>query len=192
MTAHSEPNAPGGYAQIVVRALHSPSNVAQVLRAQLALRACNRAPWTVRLRGSVAVENHGSIELGERVRLDGRTVRIELVANGGRISIGDGSFVNYGASISSHASVTIGSNVLIGNYALIMDSDYHDVHDHSLPGVSAPIVIEDDAWIGTRAMILKGVRIGRGAVVAAGAIVTSDVAPRTLVAGPTARVVREL
>jgi maltose O-acetyltransferase len=140
----------------------------------------------------VAVENQHRIELGERVRLDGRTVRIELVSWTGPLLIGEGTFINYGASISAHAGVTIGRNVLIGNYVLIMDSDYHDVYDRTLPGPSAPIIIEDNAWIGARAIILKGVRVGEGAIVAAGAIVTADVPPRTVVAGPAARVVREL
>jgi acetyltransferase-like isoleucine patch superfamily enzyme len=88
--------------------------------------------------------------------------------------------------------VTIGKNCLIGNYALIMDSDYHSLNDRSLPGEAAPIEICDDAWIATRAIVLKGVRIGAGAVVAAGAVVTEDVPPRTLVAGVPAKVVRSL
>ena len=53
----------------------------------------------------------------------------------------------------------------------------------------APIVIEDDAWIGFNASVMKGVRIGRGAIVAAGAVVTRDVAPFTVVAGIPAAVI---
>jgi acetyltransferase-like isoleucine patch superfamily enzyme len=58
--------------------------------------------------------------------------------------------------------------------------------------VTAPVVIEDHAWIGLNAVVLKGVRIGRGAVVAAASVVTRDVPPFTLVAGNPARVVRQL
>jgi maltose O-acetyltransferase len=88
--------------------------------------------------------------------------------------------------------VRIGRNVAIGNYVLIMDSDFHAVNDHRESGKSAPVIIEDDAWIAARVTILKGVRIGKGAVIAAGAVVTKDVSPRTLVGGVPARVLRTL
>lgn len=174
------------------RGLRSPSLVVAVLRAQLALRRCDHVPWTVRLLGRARVDNYGRIELGERVRLDGRTVPIELVSMGGPLTVGDGTYINYGASISSHLGVSIGRNCLIGNYALVMDSDYHDPVDRSRPGPAAPITIEDDVWVGTRAMVLKGVRVGRGAVIAAGAIVTKDVPARTMVAGVPAKHLRSL
>lgn len=174
------------------RALRSPSTLTAVLRAKLALRRCDAAPWGIRLRGRVRVENFGGMRIGERVRIDGRTVPVELVSWHGPLAIGDGTFINYGASISAHTGVTIGRDCLIGNYALIMDSDYHDLRDRSQPGVARPIVIEDNVWIGARAIVLKGVRIGEGAVVAAGAIVTSDVPAKTVVANEPAKVMRTL
>ena len=190
--AHDQTVTQRSNTQRALRALRSPSTMLAVLRAQIALRSCHRAPWSTRLRGRVFVENGHRIELGSRVRLDGRTVPIELVSVTGPLTIGDGSFLNYGCSISAHASVTIGRNCLIGNYVLIMDNDYHDPLDHARLSVSKPIVIEDDAWIGARAIILKGVRVGRGAVVAAGAVVTKDVPARTMVAGVPATPVRTL
>jgi acetyltransferase-like isoleucine patch superfamily enzyme len=88
--------------------------------------------------------------------------------------------------------VTIGANVRIAPYTIILDSDFHDVIDHFSEGRSAPVVIEDNVWIATRATILKGVRIGRNSVVAAGAVVTHDVPPNTIVAGVPARVIRAI
>lgn len=176
----------------VLRAVRSPSDVFALVRARLALRRCDAVPWSVRARGRIIVENYGRILIGERVRIDARTVPVELVSFGGELRVGDGTFINYGATISAHSGVQIGRDCLIGNYAMIMDSDYHDVADFSKPGETAPIVIEDNAWVGARAIVLKGVRIGQGAVVAAGAVVTRDVPPRTLVAGVPARVVREI
>lgn len=176
----------------IFHALRSPARIWPLLHAQISLRRCNTLPWSVRLIGRVKIVNYHRIELGHRVRLDGGTVPIELVSIGGPITIGDGSFVNYGASISAHSGVSIGRDVLIGNYAMIMDSDYHDLHDRTKPGLTAPIVLEDDCWIGARAIVLKGVRVGRGAVVAAGSVVTKDVPARTLVAGMPAKVVRTL
>ncbi len=175
-----------------MRAARSPSTVAAMLRAQFALRKCDSAPLSVRLRGRVTVENHHRIEIGARARLDGRTVPIELVSWNGPLTIGESTFINYGCSISAHTGVSIGRKCLIGNYVLIMDNDYHDTSDHSKPGVSKPIVIEDNVWIGARAIILKGVRVGRGAVIAAGAVVTKDVLPRTMVGGVPASLIRQL
>ncbi len=189
---HDGPAAQPSNTERALRALRSPSTMLALLRAQIALRSCDRAPWSIRLRGRVFVENGHRIELGSRVRLDGRTVPIELVSVSGPLTVGDGSFLNYGCSISAHAGVSIGRNCLIGNYVLIMDNDYHDPLDHAQLGVSKPIVIEDDAWIGARAIILKGVRVGHGAVVAAGAVVTKDVPARTMVAGVPATLVRAL
>lgn len=176
----------------VLRALRSPSTMLSLLRARVALRTCNRAPLSIRVRGRVRVENYGCIELGQRLRFDGRTVPVELAAFGGTLTVGDGTFLNYGVSISACERVAIGRDVLIGNYAMIMDNDYHDPGDHAAPGRSAPIIIEDKAWIGARAIVLKGVRIGAGAAVAAGAVVTKDVAPRTMVAGVPAVFVKTL
>lgn len=188
---HETP-VPHSNVQRALTALRSPSLLLAVVRAKIALRKCDRVPWGVRLHGRALVVNECRIELGERVRIDGGTVRVELVSVTGPLTIGEASFINYGASISAHAGVTIGREVLIGNYAMIMDNDYHDPLDHNRLGASKPIVIEDRAWIGARAIVLKGVRIGEGAVVAAGAVVTKDVPPRTMVAGVPAAVVRAL
>jgi maltose O-acetyltransferase len=176
----------------ILRAVLSPATVAAVLRAQIALRKCNGVPLDIRFRGRAIIENYGRITLGRRLRIDGRTVPVEIVSMGGDVAIGDGTFLNYGTTISAHKAVSIGSNCLIGNYAMIMDSDYHDASDLSQPGVARPIVIDDDVWIGARAIVLKGVHVGRGAVVAAGAVVTKDVPAKTLVAGVPAKHVRAL
>lgn len=178
--------------RLVVRAVKTPHNALALVRARFALRRCRTLPWSVRVHGSMRVAPYAGIFIGERVRIDGRTIPVELAAWDGPITIGDDTFINYGTSISSHTSVTIGRNCLIGNHVLIMDSDYHDLIDRRMPGRTAPIVIEDNVWIGTRAIILKGVTIGEGAVVAAGSTVVQDVAPRTVVGNPTAQVLRVL
>ncbi len=175
------------------RAIREPGNLLQVLRAQLKLRRCGSVPLTTRLRGNVSVENNGEIVLGEKVRIDGRTVRVELVAwKNAHLEIGSGTFLNYGASLSAHRQVTIGSNCLIGNYVTIMDNDYHDLKEHDRPGRSEAIHIGDNVWIGIRAVILKGVTLGDGCVVGAGSVVTSDIPANALAFGVPARVVRTL
>ncbi|MDT2712392.1 acyltransferase [Enterococcus dongliensis] len=96
-----------------------------------------------------------------------------LHAIGGTIEIGENVFLNENVKIVAHSKISIGSNVTIGPNVVIYD------HDHDVKGkngfVTSPIVIADNVWIGANAIILKGVSIGRGAVVAAGTIVTKDV-----------------
>ena len=75
---------------------------------------------------------------------------------------------------------------------LVMDTDFHAIGDHTQPGRACPVVIEDDVWLAARVVVLKGVTIGRGAVVAAGAVVTKDVPPYTLVGGVPAKFIRAL
>ena len=101
-----------------------------------------------------------------------------------------GGFVNHGARIHCFNNIKIGKWVYIGDDVAIRDSDGHEVIGSNKP-VSMPIVIEDHCWIGAKATLLKGVTIGEGAVVAAGALVSRNVPPHTLVAGIPARVVKE-
>jgi acetyltransferase-like isoleucine patch superfamily enzyme len=110
------------------------------------------------------------------------------------IMIGEESGIS-GASISARLGIRIGKRVLIGAGACIWDNDFHplkledrrenaNAHVHALP-----IRIEDDVFIGARALILKGVTIGRGAVIGAGSVVCQDVQPETVVAGNPAKVI---
>lgn len=111
-----------------------------------------------------------------------------IVAKGAQLSLGSG-YVNNRASIACFSNIAIGQDVAIGPEVHIRDSDSHAVSGSARPHTQ-PIAIGDHVWIGSRAMILKGVTIGDGAIVAAGAIVTKDVQPGTLVAGAPARFVR--
>ncbi len=88
------------------------------------------------------------------------------------------------------APITIGNCVTFGHEVALYTSD-HDPDAPDFQRRDAPITIGDYAWIGSRAIILKGVTVGEGAVVAAGSVVTSDVAPYTIVAGNPARLIRE-
>ena len=126
---------------------------------------------------------------------------------GARISIGSRTHIGGGTLVAAASSIEIGDDVLIAFDALIMDHNshslkfgerQHDVRDW-IRGTKdwstvaiAPIKISDKAWIGVRAMILKGVTIGEGAVVGAGSIVTRDVPAWTIVGGNPAQVIRAL
>ena len=85
-----------------------------------------------------------------------------------------------------------GPNVTIrgGNHNTSEIGKYmSDVHDKR-PDDDQPVIIEDDVWVGTRSIILKGVRIGRGAIIAAGSVVNRNVSPYSIVAGMPARVIK--
>jgi acetyltransferase-like isoleucine patch superfamily enzyme len=162
-----------------------------ILNAQLRLRGKARAPFSVRLRGRVHFSGCGEVVLGEGVGLNGTVVPIELVTyDSGRIEIGNHTFVNYGSSIAARASVKIGSYCLLGHYTFVMDNGQHDVVRHAELPQSEPVIIEDNVWIGSKAVILPGVRIGSRAVIGAGSVVTKDIPARCVAAGNPARVLR--
>jgi acetyltransferase-like isoleucine patch superfamily enzyme len=132
-----------------------------------------------------SVANHGgSIELGNCGLFNG--VRFECWANA-HITVGDGTYLNRGVEIVAAQSVAIGKDCKIARDVIIMDTDQHELPGQGL--LMSPVVIEDRVWIGARAIILKGVTVGHDAIVAAGAVVTRDVPPRTVVGGVPARVI---
>lgn len=163
-----------------------------VLNAKRRLRAAQQVGM-VRLGGSAVVRNAGTMRFGDRVRLNGHIVPLQFTCHrGALLEIGERTFINYGADIAASWAVIIGKRCNIGQFAIIIDDDYHDVDDHTAHGKVAPVVIEDDVWLGARVTVLRGSRIGRGSVVAAHAVVMGDIPPYSLAAGVPARVVRQL
>jgi len=155
------------------------------------LRRCTRVGKLPRVYGRPHITNLGEIFIGDKFRFFSNTVTSEMVAHpGGRIEIGSGVFLNYGASLSAHRLVRIGDGCQIGSYACMMDNDYHRVEDRSKPGESRPIVLGENVWLGVRVIVLKGVTIGDNAVIGAGSVVTKDIPANSLAAGMPARVIR--
>nr|WP_222430996.1 DapH/DapD/GlmU-related protein [Mucilaginibacter pallidiroseus] len=103
-----------------------------------------------------------------------------------KLTIGKSSVVGHDALLDSRMGLTIGNNVNISNQVMIWTL-HHDYNDALFSETGAPVEIQDFAWICSRAVILPGVTIGKGAVVAAGAIVTKDVMPFTVVGGVPAK-----
>lgn len=164
-----------------------------IMNAQFRLRMKAIVPLSVRLRGRAKVMGSGEVILGDGVSLNGTIVPIELVTYAsGRIEIGSHTFINYGSSIAARTSVKIGSYCHLGHYLFVMDNNQHDVVRHWELPPSEPVVIEDNVWIGSKVVVLPGVRIGCRAVIGAGSIVTKDIPPRCVAAGNPARVVRHL
>ncbi|MBS5531519.1 acyltransferase [bacterium] len=131
-----------------------------------------------------------------KIRILGRTRfcrQVELSVAGGEFTIG-GGFVGPFVTISCHRKIRIGRSVLLANGVAIHDNNHGidriDVNIVEQPFVCREVWIGDDVWIGTRAVILPGVRIGSHAVVGAGSIVTRDVPDWAVVAGNPARLIR--
>ncbi|RXK87347.1 acyltransferase [Filimonas effusa] len=163
------------------------------------LRACGK----VYLRAN----KKNSIKLGQNVTLMARyltnsvgipaPIMIECIG-GGRVQIGNYSGLS-STVISSRASVDIGNNVQVGANVRIYDHDFHSLNyvrrrkggGDQLNIKSSPVVIGDDVFIGTNAIILKGVSIGARSIVAAGSVVSLKLIPAdSLVAGNPARIIR--
>jgi len=112
-----------------------------------------------------------------------------------RVSIGNNTTLNEWVYIDGRPGVTIGNWVRIGHRVSIIPAD-HGFKDKKTKiakqdFVQAPVIIEDDVLIGVDSKILKGVRIGKGAIVGAGSVVIRDVKPYTVVQGVPAKVVRK-
>ena len=110
-------------------------------------------------------------------------VRLEVL-KGGRIFIGNGTYLNRNTEVIAQQEVRIGRDCMIAWDVVIMDTDQHGIDGN--PPAAKPVVIGDYVWIGCRAIILKGVHIGDHAVIGAGAIVTHDVPPGGIVTGSAA------
>lgn len=141
---------------------------AQDLDAVRLLQRCGAVGEQVRLRMPVVIYHPDQLRLGSRIDI--------------------GEFTHIRAS----GGITIGNGVLIASHVVITSR----AHPVELPryGVAedAPVVIEDDVWIGAGAIVLPGVTVGRAAIVAAGAVVTKSVAPGTIVTGVPASLRRHV
>ena len=103
--------------------------------------------------------------------------------------MGEGSVINERCRMDNRGGLEIGRSVSISADVIVLTAD-HDAESAVMEGRTRPVKIEDYVWVGTRAMILPGVTVGRGAVIAAGAVVTKSVPEYTIVAGVPARPVK--
>jgi maltose O-acetyltransferase len=160
----------------VIRLLNFVTNYVVRLVPSFAFRRA----WYRRVLG-VSMGEHSGIHLGcyvwfygpGQIRRDGFT-------------IGSYTRVNRNCTLDARGPLRIGDNVSISPEVMILTA-FHRIDDPKFRVETRPVVIEDHVWIGSRAVILSGVTLGRGSVVAAGAIVTRDVAPLEIVGGVPAR-----
>jgi len=133
---------------------------------------------------------------------------IQILGHGGNVMIGDYCFIGDNSYIWSGKSIKIGNRVLIGHNCNIFDNDIHPFdkderheqfknillsgHPKNIKLNDAEVRIEDDVWIGANVTIMKGVKVGNGAIIGAGSVITKDVEPFTVNAGNPAKILRRL
>ena len=156
---------------------------------------------TARLYSKAPVTN---IKIGNNVELGS----VIYVNKDGKLKIGDYTTIRYSSEITVSDEVEIGKYVIISNNVIISDNNSHPTDPDerikmSLSGyyselwdysrsISAKVIIEDNVWIGQRAIIQKGVKIGKGSIIAQGSVVTKDVPPYAIAAGNPAKIVKYL
>lgn len=136
----------------------------------------------------------GGLTIGEHTGIGGRLWVAGGPRPGSRLQIGARCFLNDACRFDVSAPVVIGDNVYLGHEVAVLTASHKmgDRWQRAGSTVAEPISIQRGAWLGARAIILGGVTIGEGAVVAAGAVVTRSVPPNTLVGGVPAVPIREL
>ncbi len=123
--------------------------------------------------------------------------RLTTMCSGAEIIIGEGSGLS-GATICSSKSVFIGKYVGLGANVSIFDTDFHSINpwlrrfENDSNTLSKRVVVDDYVWLGANSIVLKGVHIGKGAVIGAGSVVTKDVPPLTVFAGNPARYIKDI
>ena len=138
--------------------------------------------------------NWSDIYLEKGVSLDNGVV---MVTGGppkrGKITIRSGTYVNRYTIFDGHESIEIGRRCMIGPHCYITDGDHSKepgIPVQAQPMRTAPVVLEDEVWVGSHVVILPGVRLGRGAVIGAASVVTRSIPANAIAFGVPAKVVR--
>lgn len=148
-------------------------------------------PWHVEIFGPrIEISRYATVIAApdKKVRLSVWSDRPDR----GRIRIGSYALICPGVRMGSSCSITIGDNCMFASGAYVTDSDWHGIYNRASMGTGAPVIIEENAWIGDQAIICKGVTVGKNSIIGAGAVVTRDVPSNAIAAGNPAKVVKTL
>ncbi|MBB6599047.1 acyltransferase [Luteimonas sp. MC1825] len=149
-------------------------------------------PWSTRIGRGVVIRatDGGTLKLQKHVHLGANSL---VVVQGGRLAIGERVFIGPGCTVVAKKLITIGTSTLIAEHVTIRD------HDHRIDLLGPisetgfqcnPIAIADGVWLGAKSSVLRGSRIGPGAVVGAHSLVRGDIPANAVAVGVPARVIR--
>ncbi len=144
-----------------------------------------------RIGARVVVQRPWCLVVGVRSHIE-HQVHIKATSDSARISLGQNVFVGFNSEFDISEGLSIGNDVLIAPGCFITDHNHRHAAAQLLSSQgceSRPVTIEDDVWLGAHVVVLPGVTISRGAIVAAGAVVNRDVASMDMVGGVPARVI---
>ena len=155
-------------------------------------RNCNQYGSNLKIHGPIKFSGGGELNCGDDFFV--RATEIDpvkiYISSDADLSFGNQVFLNSRVHISCSSGIKIGTHVDIGDESIIIDNDFHGVGDS--PVKDSPIIIEDNVWIATRVIVLKGVTIGEGAVIGAGSVITKSIPPYTFAAGNPARGIKSI
>lgn len=116
-----------------------------------------------------------------------------IEANGGTVTIAPDVFIGFGTKIVAHENIYIGRSSMMAEFTVIRDSQHgmaiSDSYMKHQPNTTEPVFIDEGVWIGSRATILSGCKVGKGSVIGAGAVVTRNVPDYAIVGGVPARII---
>lgn len=189
----------------ILKGMKDPSTAISYLGSRLrgewirnanALRGSRREfGRNLRVRGAFRVRGPGKVRIGDDVMIEGGPYNLNSLytyAPDAEIRIGSKCILG-GLRVSCRSRVEIGDWCLISD-SRITDNDQHSIYpnrrDPAAVIETRPVIIEDNVWVCLAVIILKGVRIGKNSIVAAGSLVTDDIPPNSIAAGHPARVIR--
>ncbi len=172
---------------LIEKTIHVPIFKARCETCGRGISLINGIPW---------IEGHMKIHIGDSVMLDGNVFTSGFRNRAPVLKIGNRTHIGYKTTINIGQYVEIGDDCLIAAGCNIQDNDSHPVSPYRRLKKEAPrldeikpVIIEDNVWIGMGSFVLKGVRIGKGSIVAANSLVTKSVPPYSVVMGVPARIV---
>jgi acetyltransferase-like isoleucine patch superfamily enzyme len=152
------------------------------------LRECTRVGARPTLYGSPSVYNVGELVVGDDFRLVSCPIRSHMfVTQGGRMRIGHRVNIGAGAALSCLGRLDIDDDVTMGDYVIVMDSDFHVAQDKTVDATPRAVHIGRGARLGHRVVVLPGSTVGSGAIVRSGSVVSGDVPDHAVVEGNPAR-----
>ncbi|WP_103665993.1 acyltransferase [Gracilimonas amylolytica] len=164
-----------------------------ILVSRVYLRKVDSVGKHPRVEKKPYLVNLGQMKLGDNVNICSRSVACDLVSYPeGLLEMGDDVFVNFGTTICAENKVSIGDRVKIGPYCMIHDTDFHVPGKDFTTAKGIPIIIEDDVWLSSRVLVMKGSVIGRGSVIAAGSVVSGVIPPNVIAGGVPAKVIKKI